>query len=175
MTGELLRWNCLQNTTLSCSDVSFASHAITVLIACEAILSKAPIMNYSKYQFGNTCITKPILKVCLHLICFSALPKPASEPVPAMRIYGVWCVYTIIFAHNLAMASGIRLPCFTEKEKCNHVKHAWKNGSTGSAPTRARFIEKVLAKAKEDTLAVSKHSHYLRRVLQSIPLCTLQV
>ena len=50
------------------------------------------------------------------------------------------------------MASDIPSSCFTEKEKCNHVKDLGKNGLTGSTPTRARFIEKASAKAEEDTL-----------------------
>ena len=56
------------------------------------------------------------------------------------RIDALWRVYTIQFVHPWqavlqATASGFPSSYFTEKEKCNHAKDLWKNGSTGSTPT----------------------------------------
>ena len=83
-------------------------------------------------------------------------------------------VSTLFYFHIIwlqSTASGTPLSRFTENEKCIHVKDSWKNGSTSSTPTQARFIEKALAKTKEDMLTVSKRSGYLRKVYPSIPLC----
>ena len=96
--------------------------------------------------------SSPPLKACLHLICFNALPKPvfwtSSKRSVLMRIDTLWRVYTILFACIIWLQStGSDIPssCFTKKEKCNHMKDSWKNGSTGSTPTRACFMEKALA------------------------------
>ena len=95
------------------------------------------------------------LKACIHLIHFNALPKPASSSKPSvLMLIDALGASTLFHLHIIwlqSTASGIPSSCFTD-EKCNHAKDSWKNGSSGTTPTQACFIEKASVKAEEDTL-----------------------